>query len=87
MLNYPYPLTATTFGGKKLGQVAKLGGKMKLTDKAIKNAKPKEKAYKLFDGGGLYIEITPQGSKLWRQKYHFLGKEKRISLDSVVTRY
>lgn len=52
---------------------------MKLSDKACKNAKPKEKSYKLFDGGGLFLEVTPTGSKLWRLKYHFLGKEKRIS--------
>lgn len=53
---------------------------MKLTDKTIKNAKPQDKAYKLFDGGGLYLEVTAGGSKLWRLKYHYLGKEKRISL-------
>ena len=53
---------------------------MKLTDIACKNAKPKEKAYKLFDGGGLYLEVMPSGSKLWRLKYYYLGKEKRFSL-------
>ncbi|MGE0109050.1 MAG: tyrosine-type recombinase/integrase [Bdellovibrionales bacterium] len=53
---------------------------MKLTDKAVKNAKPKDKAYKLFDGAGLYLEITPAGGKLWRLKYYYLAKEKRISL-------
>lgn len=53
---------------------------MKLSDKACKNAKPIEKPYKLFDGGGLFLEVMPNGSKLWRLKYRFLGKEKRISL-------
>jgi len=53
---------------------------MKLSDKACKSAKPKEKSYKLFDGGGLYLEVTKKGSKLWRLKYRHLGKEKRISL-------
>ncbi len=53
-----------------------------LTDTEIKNAKAKEKPYKLFDGGGLFIEITPNGSKLWRLKYRFEGKEKKISLGS-----
>ncbi len=53
---------------------------MKLTDKAIKNAKAEAKPYKLFDGGGLYLEIMPAGSKLWRLKYRYLGTEKRISL-------
>jgi hypothetical protein len=53
---------------------------MKLSDKACKNAKPEEKPYKLFDGGGLFLEVMPNGSKLWRLKYRFLGNEKRISL-------
>lgn len=53
---------------------------MKLTNTACQAAKPKEKPYKLSDGGGLYLEITPTGSKLWRLKYRFLGKEKRLAL-------
>lgn len=53
---------------------------MKLTDTACKNTKPKDKAYKRFDGGGLYLEIMPNGNKLWRLKYYYLGKEKRFSL-------
>jgi integrase len=53
---------------------------MRLSDIKIKNAKPKEKSYKAFDGGGLYIEIMPTNKKLWRLKYYFLGKEKRFSL-------
>ncbi|HVZ37884.1 MAG TPA: integrase arm-type DNA-binding domain-containing protein [Candidatus Kapabacteria bacterium] len=55
---------------------------MKLYDKDCKNAKPHGKAYKLFDGKGLYLEVTPSGGKLWRLKYYYLGKEKRISLGS-----
>ncbi len=52
----------------------------KLTEMTCKTAKPREKAYKLFDGGGLYLEITPTGSKLWRLKYRSIdGKEKRAS--------
>lgn len=51
-----------------------------LTDKEIKASKPKEKEYKLFDGQGLYLSITPKGHKWWRLKYRFNGKEKRISL-------
>lgn len=53
---------------------------MKLTDTACKNAKPAEKSYKRFDGGGLYMEIMPNGSKLWRLKYRYLGAERRLSL-------
>lgn len=51
-----------------------------LTDKEIKNAKPKDKEYKLFDGQGLYLSITPKGQKWWRLKYRFNDKEKRLSL-------
>jgi hypothetical protein len=52
---------------------------MPLTDAAIKNAKPAEKTRQLFDGGGLYMEISSAGGKWWRFKYR-CPKEKRISL-------
>nr|WP_178131508.1 integrase arm-type DNA-binding domain-containing protein [Burkholderia pseudomallei] len=51
-----------------------------LTDTAIRNAKPADKPVRLFDGGGLYLEIAPSGGKWWRLKYRFGGKEKRYSL-------
>lgn len=51
-----------------------------LTDKEIQNAKPKEKPYRLTDSGGLYLEVTPAGSKLWRWKFRFDGKEKRLAI-------
>jgi len=51
----------------------------KLTDRAIKALKPREKPYKAADGEGLYIEVTPAGGKLWRLKYRFGGKENRLS--------
>jgi integrase len=53
---------------------------MPLTDTAIRNAKPGVKPVKLFDGGGLYLEVAPSGGKWWRLKYRFEGKEKRLSL-------
>ena len=53
---------------------------MPLTDTQIRNAKPREKIYKLYDGGGLYLEVSPKGGKWWRIKYRFGGKEKRLSL-------
>lgn len=53
---------------------------MPLSDTTIRSAKPTEKAQKLFDGGGLYLEVAPSGGKWWRLKYRFGGKEKRISL-------
>ena len=52
---------------------------MPLTDVAIRALKPKERAYRVFDGGGLYLEVAPSGSRLWRLKYRFLGKEKRLA--------
>jgi hypothetical protein len=53
---------------------------MALTDVAIRSAKPKDKPYRMSDSGGLYIEISPAGGKLWRLKYRFDGKEKRLAL-------
>jgi len=53
---------------------------MKLTDTAIRKAKPTDKPYKLFDGRGLYIEIPPTGSKRWRCKYRVDGREKKLAL-------
>lgn len=60
----------------------------KLTEAAIRNAKPgltpagrpTAKPYKLADAGGLYLEVAPSGGKLWRLKYRFGGKEKRLAL-------
>jgi integrase len=53
---------------------------MALTDKAIRLANHGEKTLRLFDGGGLYLELAPNGGKWWRLKYRFAGKEKRLSL-------
>jgi integrase len=53
---------------------------MSLTAIAIQNAKVSDKTVRLFDGGGLYIELTPTGGKWWRLKYRFDGREKRLSL-------
>jgi len=51
-----------------------------LTDAAIRSAKPGDKLQKLPDSDGLYLEITPTGSRGWRYRYRFDGKEKLISL-------
>jgi len=53
-----------------------------LTDKEIKAAKPRDKTYKLSDGLGMYLEVKSNGSKLWRLKYRYEGREKRISFGS-----
>lgn len=50
-----------------------------LADIQIMTAAPRAKDYKLSDGGGLYILVTPSGGKLWRLKYRFKGIEKSIS--------
>ena len=53
---------------------------MPLTDTAIRNAKPAAKPVRLYDFGGLYLEISPAGGKLWRLKYRVAGREKRLAL-------
>lgn len=49
---------------------------MALTSKEIENAKPGDRPYKITDGGGLCLLVTPSGTKLWRWRYYFEGKEK-----------
>ena len=51
-----------------------------LTDTKVRTIKPAEKPQKLFDGGGLFLLVTPTGGKLWRLKYRFGGTEKLLSL-------
>lgn len=50
---------------------------MPLSDAACRNAKPKEKPYKLSDEKALYLEVMPTGAKYWRMKYRIDGKELR----------
>lgn len=52
---------------------------MALTELECKHAKPKEKAYRLSDGQGMYLEVSPNGSKYWRLKYRHLGRERRLA--------
>ncbi|WP_410260931.1 tyrosine-type recombinase/integrase [Klebsiella pneumoniae] len=53
---------------------------MKLNARQVDTAKPKDKPYKLADGGGLYLLIKPNGGKYWRLKYRVAGKEKLLAL-------
>ncbi|MGE8364456.1 tyrosine-type recombinase/integrase [Cupriavidus sp.] len=53
---------------------------MPLTDVEVRSARPRNKAYRLTDGLGMYLEISPAGGKYWRFKYRFAGKEKRLAL-------
>lgn len=52
---------------------------MSLSVAAVQSAKPREREYKIADGRGLYLLVTPAGGKLWRFKYRFGGKEKKLS--------
>ena len=51
-----------------------------LTDTAVRNAKPKAKAYKVSDSLGLYLLVNPKGSKLWRLKYRMNGVERKLAI-------
>ncbi|WP_447897132.1 tyrosine-type recombinase/integrase [Stenotrophomonas sepilia] len=51
-----------------------------LTDMAARNAKGKEKPYKLAAGAGLYLQVMPNGNRYWRMKYRHAGKEKLLSI-------
>ncbi len=53
---------------------------MPLSDITIRNAKPSAKPVRLYDNGGLYLEVSPAGGKLWRLKYRFEGRENRLAL-------
>lgn len=53
---------------------------MSLTDTAVRSAKAREKTYKLSDAKGLYLLVEANGSKLWRLKYRFVGKERKLSM-------
>ena len=53
---------------------------MALSDAKVRNAKPLAKSYKITDGQGLFLQVNPTGSKYWRLKYHFAGKEKLLAL-------
>ena len=59
----------------------KVRGRLK-SDVAVRNAKPEDKPYKRMVGNGLYLLVNPNGSKLWRLKYHYADKEKLLALGS-----
>jgi integrase len=50
-----------------------------LTNATAEKAKPRDKPYKLYDSGGLFLMVTPAGGKLWRMRYILAGKEKLLS--------
>ncbi|WP_021013416.1 integrase arm-type DNA-binding domain-containing protein [Prodigiosinella confusarubida] len=58
---------------------------MPLTDAKIRSTKSTNKPIKLADGGGLYLEVRPSGSKLWRYRYRIAGKENVFALGEYPT--
>lgn len=58
---------------------------MSLSDLDCRHAKPKEKAYRLADSGGLYLDVLTTGKRVWRLKYRFLGKEKLLTIGKYPT--
>ena len=56
------------------------GNRMKLSKLKVDKAKPKDKRYRLSDGLGLYLLVSPNGSKLWQMRYRFNGKENVASI-------
>lgn len=54
---------------------------MKLTARQVDTAKPKEKPYKLYDVGSLYLEVATSGSRYWCLNYRYAGQEKRLAFD------
>ena len=57
-----------------------MGDRIPLTDTEIKKSKPQVKPFKMSDGGGLYLWVTPSGGKLWRWSYRYEGKRKVMTL-------
>jgi hypothetical protein len=53
---------------------------MALSDTAIRGTKPGQKPFKIYDRDGLFLLVNPGGSKLWRWRYRFQGKEKLMAL-------
>jgi len=56
-----------------------------LSESEIRDVKYEDKIYRLFDGGGLYLQVTPSGGKWWRFKYRFRKKEKSLSFGTYPT--
>ena len=56
------------------------GATNKLTELALRNAKPGDRPRRLSDGGGLFLEVRPNGSKYWRLAYRYAGKQKLLAL-------
>jgi hypothetical protein len=60
---------------------------MPISDTMVRNAKSREQPYKLSDSKGMYLQVESSGSKLWRLKYRFNGKERRLVRFTVKSEY
>lgn len=74
------PQSGVTFRGNGDPSPTGYPQSMPLTAIKVENAKPNTRTRKLFDGRGMYLEVTPKGGKRWRLKYRFQRKEKLLSL-------
>jgi len=52
---------------------------MPLTDTAVRNAKPRDKVYRLADSAGLYLQVSPSGGRAWRMNYRFEKKQGTLA--------
>ena len=75
-------LETGTITGRETPDGYDLGATDFLTEARIRRARPKERPYKLRDGGGLYLLITPTDAKQWRLRYAIGGRESMLSLGS-----
>jgi hypothetical protein len=57
-----------------------------LSEFKIRKAKPAARPYKLYDGFGLFLLVNPNGSKLWRQRYRYLGRENLLTHGALILR-
>jgi len=58
-----------------------------LSETKVRTAKAQEKEYKLFDGGDLFLIVTPSGGKLWHFKYRFDGRERKLTLGPFILKF
>ena len=63
------------FHGHKLTEVV-----MALSEVKLRSLKARDKAYQESDGGGMFVEVSPSGGKVWRLRYRLFGKQEKVSL-------